>query len=36
MRKILAKTRFRPRLVEGKPAATDNVKLTQTFQTPSV
>ena len=36
MRKILAKTRFRPRLVEGKPAATDNVKLTQTFQKPSV
>ena len=35
MRRILAKTRFRPRLVDGKPAATSNVQLTQTFQIPS-
>jgi len=36
MRKILAKTRFRPRLDGGEPVATENVKLTQTFQKPSV
>lgn len=35
MRRILAKTRFRPRLVDGKPVATSVVKLTQTFQLPS-
>ena len=35
MRKIVAKTKFRPRLVEGRPAATENVTLTQTFHNPS-
>jgi tetratricopeptide (TPR) repeat protein len=35
MRRILAKTRFRPQLADGKPVATKVVKLTQTFRTPS-
>jgi len=35
MRTVLAKSKFRPRLVNGEPAATERVKMTQTFK-PSV
>ena len=35
MRRILAKTRFRPRLEDGKRVATSDVKLVQTFRIPA-
>ena len=35
MRRVLAKTRFRPRLLDGQPVATKVMELTQTFQPPS-
>lgn len=31
MRQVVALTRFRPRIVDGKPVATEHVKLVQTF-----
>ncbi|MDZ7684893.1 MAG: hypothetical protein U5O39_07675 [Gammaproteobacteria bacterium] len=31
MRDVLYKSHFRPRLVEGSPVATENFRLTQTF-----
>jgi len=35
MRRILSKTRFRPRLLDGKPVTTHEVQLTQTFLQPA-